>query len=438
VPSAAAGAAPFLAAMVGASNVDAVAVDMLLAFEQDQAESDVMTEKTLEWDKDATSEPEVSDAQPLDVSGKAEVSDAQPPDVSDAPDISGEPNVRTGECVKCKLQKDLSLFASSSQGATNASICKACNTKRSTLSQMFGHWPVDLFKALPSEQQIEFWRSQCKGKVQVQDALVKEVTDQRVEEVKKRTRGEYLPLSVYANMGYDCEKIKENCKDKAEHDILGTTYRVDLKSVTSDDIRKKVWADLFKQARVQKEQENKKDKKKRKRNFSSGSSSSKRSGSSNSSSSGPRVNLIEQRKAAMEARKAEALAKKEQEKAEKAKMAADAKAAKDAEKLATAQAKERTKAKIASQAAYNALFNAHQGLVSAVEKLSTDSAHADAHSNGAGKVEEGESLIEQSLDALKLKIDVPIDQIKAYIQSLKPIISEYQKIGVAQRRQKKG
>ena len=139
--------------------------------------------------------------------------------------------------------------------------------------------------------------------------------------------------------------------------------------------------------------------------------------------------MKERRREALEKRKAEAQAKKEEALAEKAKIVAAAKEAKEAEKHAAAEAKEKTKAKAASQAQYNFLWNAHQGFVDAVDKTSLDKFHTAAYEKATEEVAEGEALIEQSLDALKLKISVPSDPIKAYIQSLKHILSEAQKLG---------
>ena len=88
-------------------------------------------------------------------------------------------------CTKCKLQKK------NGNAVQLAPIfaCKPCITKRNTLSQMLGPWPVDLFVALTAEQQTEFWRSQGKGKVQIQNALVKKETDARVEATRNRLSG---------------------------------------------------------------------------------------------------------------------------------------------------------------------------------------------------------------------------------------------------------
>jgi biotin carboxyl carrier protein len=147
--------------------------------------------------------------------------------------------------------------------------------------------------------------------------------------------------------------------------------------------------------------------------------------------------VVALRREACEKRKADAAARREVARAENAKIAAAAKEAKEAEKQAAAEAKEKTKAKAASQAQYNAVWNAHQGLVAAVEKVPSDEFGSDAYLKATEKVEEGETLIEQCLDALKLKISVPSDPIKAYIQSLKHILSEAQKLGGKKRQLKK-
>ena len=145
----------------------------------------------------------------------------------------------------------------------------------------------------------------------------------------------------------------------------------------------------------------------------------------------------EQRRAALEKRKAEAQAKKEEALEEKAKSAALAKEQKEAEKQFAAKAKAKSKAMVASQAQYNALWNAHQGLISAVDKISLDKFETDSYIKATEKVEEGGALIGQSLDALEVEIGVPIGAIKAYIQSLGQVLSEAQKLGGQERLKEK-
>mgnify|MGYP001223962204 FL=1 len=54
-------------------------------------------------------------------------------------------------CQPCKLHKELK----GKQEAGPHFVCAGCNCKRSTFSQMFSHWPIDLFTALPEAQQTE-------------------------------------------------------------------------------------------------------------------------------------------------------------------------------------------------------------------------------------------------------------------------------------------
>ena len=52
--------------------------------------------------------------------------------------------------------------------------------------------------------------------------------------------GEYLPLSVYEKRGFDVEAIRQKCTDTEEHPILGTTYRVCIRSAFSKTIEELV------------------------------------------------------------------------------------------------------------------------------------------------------------------------------------------------------
>ena len=168
-----------MAAAVAAA--DDVTEEMRKAFEESDA-----TEKTVVSDGGAAAIPDAQADSP-------ELARAVAASSASASGVFKPGIVGAWLYTRCKLQKEI---GNAVHLASNF-VCKQCNTKRRTLSQMFGHWPVDLFVALTVEQQTEFWRSQAKCKVQVQNALVKEVTDARVEEIRNRTSGHFLPLSVY-------------------------------------------------------------------------------------------------------------------------------------------------------------------------------------------------------------------------------------------------
>ena len=329
-------------------------------------------------------------------------------------------------CTKCKLERQVEGSASAGPWF----VCKRCNCKRSTLSQLFGYWPVDLFTALPEQQQIAFWRAETKNRFDIQNALVKEAVDHREEEQRNSVGGTYLPLEVWEQRGFDVAKIKAQCKDTEEHPILGTTYNVNLKTVTKDEIRKQIWKDLFKASGAEsaKNGKDQKNKKKKKANKQGSSSSSSSRSDSSSSSSQPRVSAVEQRKAAAEKRKADAAAKKEAQRLEKAAQASAAKAKKEAARIAGAEAMEKHKEKLESQASYNKLFGAHAKLVADCGVVPLEKQASPDFATAQEKAEEGDALIGDCLDAMKEKTAFPKDFVKAYMQSLKPVISALSKL----------
>ena len=130
---------------------------------------------------------------------------------------------------------------------------------------------------------------------------------------------------------------------------------------------------------------------------------------------------MEQRKAAAEKRKADAAAKKEAERLEKAAKAAAAKAKKEAEKIAAAEAMEKHKEKVDAQASYNKLFGAHAKLVSDCYVIPSEKQASPDFATAQEKVAEGDDLIVYCLDAMMNKTAFPDDLVNAYVQSVKPV-----------------
>ena len=336
--------------------------------------------------------------------------------------------VETCICTKCKLEKQV-------EGAAFAGpwfVCKRCNCKRSTLSQLFGLWPLLLFSALPEKQQIAFSRAETKNRLELQRALVKEVVDQREEEERTSIGGEYLPLDVWERQGFDVAKIKEHCKDTEEHLILGTTYNLGLKTVTKDRIETQVWKDLVQSgaesAKKRKDKKKKKKKNTKKANKTGSSISSYSKNASSYFSSPPRFSAVKQRKAAAEKRRADAAAKKEAQRLEKAAKAAAEKASKEAEKIAGAEAMERHKEKLNTQASYNKLFGAHAKLMSDCYVIPSEKQASPDFATAQEKVAEGDDLIVYCLDAMMNKTAFPHDLVNAYVQSLKPVTWAFLKL----------
>ena len=125
------------------------------------------------------------------------------------------------ECNKCEIQID---------AGDGESICKPCNSKRATLSMMFGKWPVPAFLSMARPWQTQFWRESktCCSRAQLECCLVKSVTEARIQIDTTRVGGGFYPVSWYLANGYDaaaCKHIEENCESKWDDELQEQTYK---------------------------------------------------------------------------------------------------------------------------------------------------------------------------------------------------------------------
>ena len=332
-------------------------------------------------------------------------------------------------CAKCKLIKDAESSACGS--ASREFICKACNTKRSTLSQLFGKWPVEHFASLPEDHQIAFWRAETRGKQQIKDALAEQVTEHRETVEKTTTGGTYLPMSVLEKQGFDPEAVAL-CEDKEDHPLLGETFNLNLKQTSREEIKKQVWDDLFDVQKYDAKKEKNKKKKKSKKGKKSSSSGSNSSGSS-STDADPKQSAAEKRKAEAAKRKAEAQAAKEAIKIRKMEEAAIQKKQKEDDLRALKEAKEKQTAAMTAQTSYSNLLNAVVKLQNDVAAVPREKRNGEEYATAMEKVQEGEDLLEQCLAAMKDKTSFPVEEAKAYIASGKPVSSALKKMKKAKK-----
>ena len=142
-------------------------------------------------------------------------------------------------CHRCRKPVEVfksQLLATKSQGSWR---CNLCNSKGTQLSRVFGAWPPVSFKHLSPEAQESFWEAakQCKDATKLEEIFINHLVKSRIEQEVAKSGGEYLPLSVYHARGFDTEAIRTTCRDTEQHEVLGTCYRVSIKSVFSKSHR---------------------------------------------------------------------------------------------------------------------------------------------------------------------------------------------------------
>ena len=115
--------------------------------------------------------------------------------------------------------------------------CKKCRSNRVIFAREKAPDPDAVL--MTDEDRWEFWE-QCKhedkdGKMALNRTIYQKNKSQKEENDGKK--GDFLPLSVWKELGYDIEKIEKNSlpEDVEDHSVLGLTYRVYIHSTSSND-----------------------------------------------------------------------------------------------------------------------------------------------------------------------------------------------------------
>ena len=128
-------------------------------------------------------------------------------------------------------------------------ICKVCNSRRSTLHKVMGKWPVPCFEEMPPESQTLFWQEGLSNpkRATLQTLLVKHVADNRIDQKIKRAGGKYLPLSVYKAQGYSpkcVENISKNSAHKWDQELDCEVYMLTISEEFKEDIEQTIRTEL--------------------------------------------------------------------------------------------------------------------------------------------------------------------------------------------------
>jgi hypothetical protein len=107
--------------------------------------------------------------------------------------------------------------------------CHRCCSKITMLHRGFGCWPTPEFSGLNDAEKSAFYKSaQELGYKEMMIKANSVITKHQSHEQFFERGGVFLPLSVWANKGYDPETIRTKSKpeNKSSHEVLGDVYRV--------------------------------------------------------------------------------------------------------------------------------------------------------------------------------------------------------------------
>ena len=154
-------------------------------------------------------------------SGKAWVGAPPPEDI----DLS----LLCGDCGHAlKVKKGVRFLRKTTTGGKEFQ-CGGCNNKSVGLRRTFGTWPIEEFKGLEEEEKKSFMAIASNKTKDLENELSNMLTKKFVESHKSSMRGQFLPLQVWATMGWDAKKIEETADpEDIESTKLGKTYRVKI------------------------------------------------------------------------------------------------------------------------------------------------------------------------------------------------------------------
>lgn len=143
------------------------------------------------------------------------------------------------KCSKCHSVLDPLRAQISSKGGQRWKRAK-CNTRHVQLIRIFGGWPSPEFRSLTESQQVAFWQEEVAGTKALERLVVDTLTNQRIERRSAAQEGQCLPLSVYAQQGYNVSDILNKCQDKEVHPILGDTFKVNIHTTSHATVQEEV------------------------------------------------------------------------------------------------------------------------------------------------------------------------------------------------------
>ena len=115
--------------------------------------------------------------------------------------------------------------------------CSKCNTRSVQLHKKFGQWPPTEFKDMDKDELTEFWATLKDNKFDKpsrREQFAAEAVSRMREKFEETKAGsEYLPLTVWAQRGFDTTMIEETTEphNKKWHKNLGWTYRIPIESL---------------------------------------------------------------------------------------------------------------------------------------------------------------------------------------------------------------
>ena len=136
-----------------------------------------------------------------------------------------------GRCQRCSNIVTMSNAKITGKNKTYWA-CTTCNSRSAQLYKLYGSWPPEQFKTLDEQEKATFYKDvkaiNCHAKLKQFVTEMLEVS--KTAEKGATDIGEFLPLSVWKDRGYNIKRFRRKCQEIQVHPILGKTYCVRIAS----------------------------------------------------------------------------------------------------------------------------------------------------------------------------------------------------------------
>ncbi|CAK0861830.1 unnamed protein product, partial [Prorocentrum cordatum] len=199
---------------------------------------------------DAEPQQQRQDAAPTEAEAAAEEPQAAPSDTSEAATDEAkydygrfttgyDPPCPGPTCAKCGRDAESVRFRLAQKSA-NAWWCGSCNSKSSMVQRCYAHWPPRSFALMRKADQQAFWRSMDDPSIeniaQFEEELVKVLSVSRKERLSETKGGDWKPLSVWAQEGYDAGAVRANNDVRYKSDLKQDCYRIRIEGSRQENI----------------------------------------------------------------------------------------------------------------------------------------------------------------------------------------------------------
>ncbi|CAK0790684.1 unnamed protein product, partial [Prorocentrum cordatum] len=209
-------------------------------------------------EEDAEPQQQRQDAAPTEAEAAAEEPQAAPSDTfeaatDEAKDDYGrfttgyDPPCPGPTCAKCGRDAESVRFRLAQKSA-NTWWCGSCNSKSSMVQRCYAHWPPRSFALMRKADQQAFWRSMddpsIENNAQFEEELVRVLSVSRKERLTETKGGDWKPLSVWAQEGYDADAVRANNDVRYNSDLKQDCYRIRIEGSRQENIEETVRQEL--------------------------------------------------------------------------------------------------------------------------------------------------------------------------------------------------